>query len=529
MIPGSQKLKRKQIMTMFKERSQHKALTLFVIILLAISIVLALSSCGASKLSRDDKSIEDFAADVLKFDKNGAVTKFIAASRGHDMDSETFEDTSEIKDADIAAAKRILEAAINAQKYGSTEDKDALIKFKDELDAEKITLVVEKLGVKYDLNANPGFFDYILIGIGKALGWITAIVGNSYVVAILLFAVVVEILMLPVAIKQQKNSIGMAKLRPAIARIEKKYAGRTDQVTMRKKQEEIMALQQKEGYSPFSGCLPLLVQLIIVGFILYPIIQNPLRYVLDTSSGFSSALVSYATAPKAAGGLGIALSSNSNVIELLTELTKENIAGIADFALVSNGDKCLELFNSLEIPNFTLFGLEIGRVPKLAELFTLTGFLLILVPVLNVALQFVSMKLTRKWSGTGMPQASQDAQSQASMKIMDLMMPLMTLFIMFQVPALIGIYWLFRSGLSLLKSFIMKKAMPIPKYTEAELKEMEKAEKAAAKAQKEALKEQPKFRSLHYIDEDDYDELPEMKQNNDQKKNTMVDIPDIKD
>ena len=118
------------------------------------------------------------------------------------------------------------------------------------------------------------------------------------------------------------------------------------------------------------------------------------------------------------------------------------------------------------------------------------------------------------------------------MKIMDLVMPLMTLFIMFQVPALIGIYWFFRSLLSLLKSYIMKIVMPVPKYTDEEIREMEKAQKAAEKAQKEALKEQPKFRSLHYIDEDDYDELPTMKTNGNEtknKQNSGMDIPDIKD
>ena len=118
------------------------------------------------------------------------------------------------------------------------------------------------------------------------------------------------------------------------------------------------------------------------------------------------------------------------------------------------------------------------------------------------------------------------------MKIMDLVFPLMTLFIMFQVPALIGIYWFFRSMLSLLKSFIMKMVMPIPKYTEEEIRDMEKVQKAAEKAQKEALREQPKFRSLHYIDEDDYDELPTLNNGaneNKTNKNIGMDVPDIKD
>ena len=70
--------------------------------------------------------------------------------------------------------------------------------------------------------------------------------------------------------------------------------------------------------------------------------------------------------------------------------------------------------------------------------------------------------------------------------------------------------------------------MPIPKYTEAEIKEMEKAERERQKAQKAALKAQPKFRSLHYIDDDDYEELPEVKNQAD-NKHVSDDAPEIKD
>ena len=96
---------------------------------------------------------------------------------------------------------------------------------------------------------------------------------GSYAIALLFFAIVVKLIMLPLSIKQQKTQIKGAKLRPKMAAIEKKYAGRTDQKTLQKKQQELMALQQEEGYSPLSGCLPMLIQLPII-IILYNIIQN---------------------------------------------------------------------------------------------------------------------------------------------------------------------------------------------------------------------------------------------------------------
>ena len=72
--------------------------------------------------------------------------------------------------------------------------------------------------------------DTILGWIGAFLGWLDKITGN-YLFALLLFALVIEILMLPFGIKQQKNSQKQASLRPKEMAIKKKYAGRTDNVT----------------------------------------------------------------------------------------------------------------------------------------------------------------------------------------------------------------------------------------------------------------------------------------------------------
>ena len=511
----------------------RKFISFALVILTLTMLVFSLSACS-SEDSKYDKLINgateeqktDFVAKIIA-ENNTTKIRFLAASRGHDITADDFVDTDTVKEnADVTAAKKVMQGILEGKKkFGNTDGKDAFTEYMNSLDETKIDNIIKNQNFKktYNTKAKTGFPSIILVGIGKFLGLITNIVGDYYVLAIMVFAIIVEIVMLPVAIKQQKNSIGMAKLRPAIARIEKKYAGRYDQVTQRKKQEEIMALQQKEGYSPFSGCLPLLLQLIIVGFILYPIIQNPLRYVLGTSTGFSEALTQYATAPKAAGGLGINVSS-ANVMELLSALNGKDLSGIASFAPFANGEEILAVYESLSIPKFTAFGINLGKLPEFASV-------LILVPLLNVISQWASMFFMRRWNNTGYnAMGMQDKQDKFSIKMMDVLPILMTVFIMFQVPAMIGIYWFFRSLISILKQYIMKTIMPVPKYTAEELKEMEKAQREREKAQKEAMKQQPKFRSLHYIDEDDYDELPEVKQNANQGANkSLGDAPEIKD
>lgn len=520
-------------MTDIKVKFVRRIAVLLLVALIAAFALVSLSACsggGSRKIAdRGEKETDaEFVARVISSNAD-QKNRFIAASRGYDIAAEGFDDSaiennSYAGSPSVELSRSVLKDLVAKASFKSSESRTFLNDYAEDMTSDEILAVVDELGVEYDLEVNHGVFEYILIGIGKALGWMTDLFGGQYVVAILVFALLVEILMLPVSIKQQKNSVGMAKLRPKLAKIEKKYAGRNDQVTLRKKQEEIMELQKNEGYSPFSGCLPLLLQLIIVGFILYPIIQNPLRYMLDTSQSFSDALISYATSPRALGGLGISLSSKNNVIELLSILDAEKIEGIKNFPLIANGKECYDVFTALDIPNFTIGKINLGRVPKIIDI-------LVIIPILNVALQWVSMKLTRKWTGNSMaPAGAADAQTNASLKMMDIMMPLMTLFIMFQVPALIGIYWLFRSGVSLLKQYIMKLAFPIPRYTDEELREMEKAERAKQKAENDIIKSKPKYRSLHYIDEDDYDELPEIKSSTPASSRAInSEKPEIKD
>ena len=526
-------------MTKTKNRMGRKALALLLAVLTIITLVCSLSACGETQERFREKYASETDADyvgALIATNENYKLRFIAASRGYDISPETadgalrdVEEGAALNwDAALAEGKEILELILDSTSFTTEEDKEKVQRFADNLSASDMTMVVLSKSIKttYNLKTEAGFPGILLIWIGKFLGILTNLFGGYYVLALILFALIIEVVMLPVSIKQQKNMIGLAKLRPAMAKIEKKYAGRTDPVTMQKKREELMALQQKEGYSPFSGCLPLLLQLIIVGFIIYPIVTNPVYYMLNQSEEYSSALLYYATSPIATGGLGLDLSAKGNVIELLSMLNEENIQGIATFAPIANGSEILARYTELAADspiNFTIFGgINLGAIPTFASI-------LILVPILNIGAQWLTMFLSKKWNQNGMnPAAQQDGQTQASMKIMEILPLALTFFILFQIPAMIGVYWLIRSFISLGKQYLIKLAMPIPQYTAEEIKEMEKMEKERQKAQKAALKAQPKFRSLHYIDEDDYDELPEVK-NQGTEKHVSSDAPEIKD
>ena len=156
--------------------------------------------------------------------------------------------------------------------------------------------------------------------------------------------------------------------------------------------------------------------------------------------------------------------------------------------------------------------------------------ILVIIPVLAAASQWFTVWITRKFNSNPASQpGAGDAQSQTSTKIMEFVMPLMTLFIAFRFSGMLGLYWIYQSIISIGQTLLLAKFMPIPKFTEEELKAMRKAEKEAEKASRAALKDAPKHRSLHYIDEDDYDELPAVKQEEPAKKLSGSDMPEIKD
>ena len=351
--------------------------------------------------------------------------------------------------------------------------------------------------------------DAIYRAIGKFLGMIDTAMG-SYVVALFIFAILIEVLMLPFGIKQQKNSIKQAKLRPKEMAIRKKYAGRNDQPTQQKISQEIQELYQKEGFNPMSGCLQLLIQFPII-IILYNIVINPLAYVVGMSAEAITGLIQFVKAAAETGGLGETIAANSRgTIELINIISERGLSafeGLKSFTftdIAMSGEAIYaELAAAVEtgLPDFHFLGLNLALVPQIGQISWLW-----LIPLITFGVYFGSMKLNRKL--TFQPQmVANDQQQGCSNNIMDFTMPLMSVWITFIVPGAIGVYWIFKSLLSTLKQFILSRVMPLPKFTEEDYKVAEKEMKARAKGEKRTYVNTTgeKPRSLHHIDDEDYE------------------------
>ena len=456
----------------------------------------------------------DKLADEIVASKNAATirTQLVAALRGYDMSLSDFDDAkvesgelaARPEDAPAIALNVLQKNGIETFPYKNTAGDPVMTK----ADVESLVKVFQ---TNVDVDAKLGVIDQILHWIGLGFEWLINVPGfGSFILGTVYFAIALEILMIPLGIHQQKNSRKQAKLRPREMAIRNRYKGRNDQATQQKVSKEIQDLYAKEGYSPMAGCLPLLITMPFLIF-LYYIVIDPLTYIIGAPAGLSSAFLTFADAPVAAGGLGMALGSSRGTIEVLS-LIRENgisIDGFADFAYFANGSECLNALSGMadRIPDFNLFGLNLGLTPGFDSK---ARAILLIMPVLTFIAYWGTGKINRKFTFQPMQNGDQKDPAQGcSNNMMNIMMPAMSAFFTLYVPAAVGLYWIFKSILGVGKQYILYKAMPMPTFTEEDYKAAER--ELAGKDKNKPVKRDPdaprnpNVRSLHHIDDEDYE------------------------
>ena len=308
-------------------------------------------------------------------------------------------------------------------------------------------------------------------------------------------------------------------MRPKEMAIRSKYAGRNDQATQQKVAQEIQELYQRENFNPMGGCLPLLLQIPVI-MALYNIVINPLKYVIGMSDEVITKIVEYVKGP-----LETTISNPRNTIELIAVIKNKGLEAFAELEADALGALTEAVNNGL--PNFDFLGLDLGLIPKATEL-----SILWIIPVVTFIVYFGSMKLTRKL--TYQPtQAENDKATGCSNAMMDITMPLFSVYLCFVVPGAVAVYWIFKSLLTTLKQFILSRIMPYPVFTEEDYKAAEKEYNVKAKPEKKKTAS-GKVRSLHHIDDEDDEgnetKTPELKSEKKEKPaSTLIEAAPLKE
>ncbi|MFI3226813.1 MAG: membrane protein insertase YidC [Clostridia bacterium] len=261
-------------------------------------------------------------------------------------------------------------------------------------------------------------FDFIAIPFGWVLEQIYNFVG-SYGVAIILFTIFTKLIMLPLMLKSKKSMRQVQKLQPKINAIQAKYKN-----NKQKQQEEMAKLYQEEKVNPAGSCLPTLITLpIMLG--LYYVIQQPLTYLMGIPED---------TVMQIAAALNIEVTSLR-----LSEITIASEA-FNNFAAVSSITPDL-------IPiDFNFICFNLAKTPSITE-----PSILLLIPILSGITSFLTMQVSQKLQGTD------NSNQPQSMKTMLYMMPFMSAYFGFILPAGVGIYWITGNVLSMAQEFFMTK------------------------------------------------------------------------
>ena len=287
--------------------------------------------------------------------------------------------------------------------------------------------------------------------------------------AIILFTIVVNLLMLPITLKQQKFSKLSIKIQPEVQAIQNKYKNKKDQDSQMAMNQEIQMVYAKYGISPTGSCLYMLIQMPIL-FALYRVIYAMPAYVTKIGNTFkvlADKIISTDAAEflKNSGITSIdktvsmyAKNMDNNltngVIDVLNRLSSHDMNvvsehyGLADLTYPTvNGDLILSSETTeglIDIFN-NFLGLNIGNSPQVIISYAMKagawGLVIgaILIPVLSAVTQWINVKLIPQQPKSGNEQADSMAQS---MRAMNYFMPIMSAFICFTLPAGMGLYWI---------------------------------------------------------------------------------------
>lgn len=274
---------------------------------------------------------------------------------------------------------------------------------------------------------------------------------------IILFTIIVYGFMTPLTIKQQKYSKLSARMNPEIQKIQAKYKGKQDQASMVKMNEETQAVYAKYGVSPTGSCLQLIIQMPIL-FALYQVIWNIPAYVGSVKEAFLP-LVEKILATTGAQELLTELATTNQVNFEKLGFTENSIVDLLYKLKPADWESVVEMFPEFsdliirtqkQMDGMNSFlGLNISDAPwniiqsGIADGAYLLAFGALLIPILSGLTQWISIKLSSA-ANEEMQQnrGGNGGNMEASMKMMNNIMPIMSIVFCFTLPAGLGIYWI---------------------------------------------------------------------------------------
>lgn len=288
-------------------------------------------------------------------------------------------------------------------------------------------------------------FDFFAYTFGYVLNFIYNII-NNYGFAIILFTIFVKLLLLPISIKQQRTMKKSAQMQEQVKALQFKYKN-----DPQKMNQEMMSLYKAENYSPFSGCLSAIAQIILLLSVFY-LVRSPLTFMKQVPK---ETIDTYIQQMKEEGKMQ---NSAYPEIDIIREKGPEN--------------------EQVKI-NMDFLGLDLSQIPNQ----NMQDYRVYIIPVLYIISSVISMKITtamQKQQNTKKKEAVIDVTekkegeegeenkqvekeeetpdiSMQTNKTMSWLIPIMAISIAFVAPLGLALYWLVNNVLMIVERITLNK------------------------------------------------------------------------
>ncbi len=302
--------------------------------------------------------------------------------------------------------------------------------------------------------------DFLYNAFGQVLYFVYKTVAfQNYGLAIIIFTIVIKLALLPLTLKSMNSTTKMSSLTPEVDKLKEKY--KNDQ---EKQNQEIQKLYKENNVSCAGGCLPMLLQFpILIG--LYTVLRSPLSYMVgktwESIGNIANTLLVELKIEKALdiqeianGTLGSIKGVNQLTIINLLNSSQEKLAAVSQYISES------------ELINLNFLGLNLGVTPQWKpdiifgpEMSTYLPILIL--PLIAVALTVYSTILTKKKTDMNKPakvDPNKKAPAAGMSNMMLYMLPLMTLYFAFILPASMSLYWILTYAFQIGQQLIINKS-----------------------------------------------------------------------
>ncbi|MDR2654951.1 MAG: YidC/Oxa1 family membrane protein insertase [Oscillospiraceae bacterium] len=328
--------------------------------------------------------------------------------------------------------------------------------------------------------------------LGLALGWIMKLfydwTGN-YGVSILLFALIMQFVMIPMVVRQRKSNAKNMAIQPQMNELQKKYAKNREKLV-----EEQQKLYDETGHKMSMGCSTMLIQFVIM-FGLMDVVYKPLTHILKVPADLINSAVSKAIElgvdPAMKAGL---LQNEVHLIPLIRQGLEQITAVFGEWA-----PKIASL-------NTNILGFDATVTPALSPINKYT-FIPVLSAVTALAMSLFSEYVRRRSAPKGSA-----VGGGGTMIMMFLLGPVMSLWIGFGFPAGINIYWIIRNIFSLMQEVVLELVMPQKVLVEKATAQM-KENQAKARGKARQVRKKPDVKE----NLEDYEEFLSVKEANRRK------------